>query len=459
MTRAGAIAGDLLLKPSASVRAQRWDGVLVLVSPETGSRHRLNPVAERTWELLDGKRTLQDVAVALGQEFDAPLDRILADALNLAGELVEAGLLDPVTPGCPVAGRRAGTGPIVPAGTEAVGAGAGAVGAGAGAVGAGAGAVGAGELLVQRLEFEITHRCNLRCRHCFLQDAEPAPELSPAETLRVLTDIGQAGCGVVNFTGGEATLRPDLPDLITAAAQMGLRPTLITNGTTMTRALADRLAGAGCASVEVSIHGATAATHDAFTGLPGSFTQATEALGRLGGAGLPTKVIFVVTQFNYHEYRRAVFEIGPLTGDLGFSPLLYPTLRGSSVPLALRLDDGQLTQLMQDGLFRPTRRVCSLARGEGRVGPDGTLYPCGFVTQPLGNLVQTPFRDLWFSAACEELRQADWIRGTPPACAGCDRRHLCPRCPGLSYLESGQKMLPHEESCRITRLYREAVES
>lgn len=438
------VGRDTVLRRREGVKTQPWEEALVLVCPATGRRHRLNPVAARVWELAGGELAISGIAAVLEREFDASPERLLTDVTRLVETLVEAGLLVVAAPTSPAASPAAS-----PAGLRAR--------PEASSEVSGEATPPAREGLIRRMEFELTARCNLRCRHCFLQDATPGDEMTTAEVARVLDDLGEAGCDLVNFTGGEATLRPDLPDLIAAARASALRATLITNGTTMTPTLAGRLAGAGLGGVEISLHGATAETHDSFAGLAGAFDRAKRALALLAEAGVPTSVMYVVTRQNYHEYRRAVFEIGQLTPSLGFSPLLYPTLRGGKGPLALRLGDDQLIQLMRDGLFRPGRRVCSLARGEGRIGPDGTLFPCGFVTVALGNLRTTSFRELWRSAACEELRRAAWINETPPACARCERQDICPRCPGLAFLEDGEKMIPHLESCRITRLYREVM--
>jgi len=446
------VGPDTVPSRREGVETQRWEEALVLVCPATGRRHRLNPVATRVWELADGELAISGIAAVLEREFDAPPERLLADVARLVETLIEASLLQVAGP--PVAAVVAA--PASPESSVAMGP---QPPVGGRPPDASAPETPAREGLVRRMEFELTGRCNLRCRHCFLQDATPGDEMTTVEVGSILGQLGEADCDLVNFTGGEATLRQDLPDLIAAARASGLRATLITNGTTMTPTLAGRLAGAGLGGVEISLHGATAETHDSFAGLAGAFDRAKRALALLAEAGVPTSVMYVVTRQNYHEYRRAVFEIGQLTPSLGFSPLLYPTLRGGKGPLALRLGDDQLIQLMRDGLFRPGRRVCSLARGEGRIGADGTLFPCGFVTVALGNLRTTSFRELWQSATCEELRRAPWINETPPACARCERRDICPRCPGLAFLEDGEKMIPHQESCRITRLYREAMAS
>lgn len=69
------------------------DGEAVMVLPATGKVHTLNAVGTRFWELIDGGRTLDEVAAQLAEEFDAPSERIATDCRAFAVELRERGLL------------------------------------------------------------------------------------------------------------------------------------------------------------------------------------------------------------------------------------------------------------------------------------------------------------------------------------------------------------------------------
>ena len=85
----------------AAARPQRepaaaWrviDGEAVMVLPSSGRVHTLNGVGTRFWELVDGTRTLGDIAGQLAEEFDAPAARIETDCHEFARELRERGLL------------------------------------------------------------------------------------------------------------------------------------------------------------------------------------------------------------------------------------------------------------------------------------------------------------------------------------------------------------------------------
>ena len=113
--------------------------------------------------------------------------------------------------------------------------------------------------------WNMTARCNLECRHCYIESSPAATsrELSTDEARALIDDLAALGAPVVLFSGGEPLLRDDVYDLAAYASARGLRPSLSTNGTLITPEVAARLKDAGFAYVGVSLDGAEA-THDYF---------------------------------------------------------------------------------------------------------------------------------------------------------------------------------------------------
>jgi Coenzyme PQQ synthesis protein D (PqqD) len=73
--------------------AHKGDEELVLLDPEDGSYYTLDQVGMRIWELADGTRTAAEIANTLDGEFDASLETIQADLLELLAELRSSGLV------------------------------------------------------------------------------------------------------------------------------------------------------------------------------------------------------------------------------------------------------------------------------------------------------------------------------------------------------------------------------
>ena len=81
------------LKHQIDVIVQPVSGEVVLFDLATGSYYSLNELGARIWELLDGNRSLTDVADQLTSEYDAPAEQITQDLQALAEDMLRNGLL------------------------------------------------------------------------------------------------------------------------------------------------------------------------------------------------------------------------------------------------------------------------------------------------------------------------------------------------------------------------------
>jgi len=88
------------------------------------------------------------------------------------------------------------------------------------------------------IELEVTQRCNLRCPVCFMsaEDAPPDPSLEQLES--IYTDILKKAGGQtsIQLTGGEPTLRKDLPEIVQTGRKAGFSAIEVnTNGLVISR--------------------------------------------------------------------------------------------------------------------------------------------------------------------------------------------------------------------------------
>jgi len=89
------IRSDLRVPVRHSRTASRlFGGEAVIISPAEGMVRMLNPVGSRIWELADGTRTSEDIAVALTAEFAVDLDHARASVVGFLGQLAERGLIE-----------------------------------------------------------------------------------------------------------------------------------------------------------------------------------------------------------------------------------------------------------------------------------------------------------------------------------------------------------------------------
>ena len=81
-------------------------------------------------------------------------------------------------------------------------------------------------------EWELTNYCNMSCPFCstYSKDRNTAPDLPPNEALNMIDQLAELGTKMIHFSGGEPTLRADLPDLVARAKQHKMMVSFTTNG-------------------------------------------------------------------------------------------------------------------------------------------------------------------------------------------------------------------------------------
>lgn len=157
--------------------------------------------------------------------------------------------------------------------------------------------------------WNMTRRCNLKCVHCYAQakDIEFENELSTEEGKALIDDLANYGSPVILFSGGEPTLRKDLPELAAYAREKGMRAVISTNGTLIDRDLAKRLKDVGLSYVGVSLDGIRE-TNDRFRGMKGAFDAALRGLHNCQKEGIKVGLRFTINKQNVRDIP-AIFDI------------------------------------------------------------------------------------------------------------------------------------------------------
>ena len=80
------------LRHAPEATFQEVAGEVILIHLNTGAYYSLDEVGTAFWNLLDGQRSIGDCADTIAAEYDAPREMVLADLLELSGELKSEGL-------------------------------------------------------------------------------------------------------------------------------------------------------------------------------------------------------------------------------------------------------------------------------------------------------------------------------------------------------------------------------
>lgn len=309
------------------------------------------------------------------------------------------------------------------------------------------------------LQWHITERCNLRCAHCY-QDAYKGQELTYEQLLQVLEQykdlLGTWRAvskkpvgGHITVTGGEPFSRKDFLDLLEvfAAHRGNFSYSVLSNGTFIDAAMAKRLKDLRPRSVQVSVEGSRE-THDSIRG-EGNYEKTVAAIEHLVGTGVRTLISFTAHRRNYKE----VTEVVRMGRRLGvarvWSDRLIP--RGSGLEMKEQMltpeETREFFKIMKRaraeagpfGIFSKTKvglkralqflvatampYRCIAGDAMITVQPNGDLYPCRRMPVKVGNLMETPLNELYYSSEFfQELRDRSRLNDH---CRGCTYGKMC----------------------------------
>jgi radical SAM protein with 4Fe4S-binding SPASM domain len=316
--------------------------------------------------------------------------------------------------------------------------------------------------------FELTYRCNLRCKHCYITKNDPYEEEMPVgEWIRAIRELKELGAILIVLTGGEPTLYPGFWDIIEELNTQNILIRIFTNATTLTEKDIDRLIQKGVRYFDISLHGPDAITHEEVTRVPGSFHKTVEVINRLKSAGIYMNLKGSLLKCNYSTANELHRFMQSLRGYPLINPSITPDNKGGVEPLQYALDAEGFHRVFQRYYYTDYEQEDSL---EGRIPlaisctaglstltivPNGEVFPCLQFRYPTGNVRRQTLKRIWYHAplytymyGLMALRKAE--------CKGCDLINYCLFCPGLAYLETGSLWKPYQSACQAARNYYEA---
>jgi radical SAM protein len=179
--------------------------------------------------------------------------------------------------------------------------------------------------------WEITQACDLACMHCraCAQPLQHPLELTTDEGFRLLGEIRRFGQPLLVLTGGYPLLRPDVFDFIAHGTTLGLRMTMTPSGTRLLTK--DNIRGAkkaGLKRMAISLDASTAAMHDAFRQVPGSYDWTMEGIEAAREVGLPLQINTTMTRYNLSDLEPLAAKMVESGISLWSVFFLVPTGRG-----------------------------------------------------------------------------------------------------------------------------------
>lgn len=344
--------------------------------------------------------------------------------------------------------------------------------------------------------WEVTRACGLVCKHC-RADAqhEPHPrQLSTQQGFRLLDALADypAPRPLVVLTGGDPFEREDLEELVRYGTERGLSVSLSPSVTPkLTRPRLEALREAGGKAMSMSLDGATAATHDAFRGFPGTFDATVAMAPVVLDIGFRLQINSTLTRDNIREAPALLKQVMEMGAKMWYVFFLVPTGRGAALQcltpeeredvlhwlsdvsdrIAIKTTEapqyrrvvlqnqrarkGEIPEFVGGALYeflteettrllgahaaqpRRPRPPMAVNSGSGFAFIDhiGDVYPSGFLPLHCGNIAERPFSEIYTdSPVFRQLRDPDSWHGK---CGVCEFHSLCGGSRSTAYALTG----------------------
>ena len=286
------------------------------------------------------------------------------------------------------------------------------------------------DLMVSAMEKGGNWNCNLKCVHCYAagQGCSSEQELDTARWKTVIDRCRNACIPQLTFTGGEPTLRPDLPELIDHAAWFVTR--LNTNGVLLTSDYCTRLRDASLDSLQITFYSDDAETHNALVGAQGWAATAAGIENALA-AGLNLSVNTPLCTKN-RDYKKTLEYLHARgVRYVTCSGLITTGAAATSASEALQLTTEEIKATLREaveycyandmeisftspGWVEPefcevlgiTVPSCGACLSNMAITPGGNVVPCQswLSDPPLGNLLTEDWEAIWDSPECTARR-------------------------------------------------------
>ena len=307
-----------------------------------------------------------------------------------------------------------------------------------------------------------------------------AGELDTETWCRVIDEANDLGVLQTHFSGGEPTLRADLPELIRHACSIGQYTNLITAGVLLDHNKLEALADAGLDHLQLSIQDSEAAGADRIGGYKNGHAKKMAVADMVTEIGLPLTINAVVHRQNLDHLdeiielavekkakRLEVAHVQYYGWALMNRAALMPTREQADRAIDLvkdaqtRLKGILVIDYVVPDYYARYPKACMGGWGKQNlnVTPSGKVLPCHAAetikTLSFDNVKDRPLAEIWHeSSAFQAFRGTDWME---EPCKSCDRRFTdfggC-RCQAAAFAGRAEAVDP---ACSFSPLHKELV--
>jgi radical SAM protein with 4Fe4S-binding SPASM domain len=303
-----------------------------------------------------------------------------------------------------------------------------------------------------KVDLALTYGCNNECPHCYNEpDRYHLPSMPKEDWFKVIDQLHDMGVPHLILTGGEATLHPELPEIIRYADNLGHVVGLNTNGRKIAHApYMQTLAEAGLNHVQITLGSCHPEVHDAMMGAK-SFDQTVRGIQNALNSSVHVITNTTLMQANMDHAEDIIYFLhdlgirtfamnGMIYSGGGFAnPMAIP--EDEMPALLIRVRDTAEELGMRFLWYTPTE-YCRMSPVELEIGakrcnageysmciePNGDVLPCQSYYVAAGNILRDPWEAIWNGDLFVSFRDRELDPrgyGLPEKCWECPDLPLC----------------------------------
>ena len=308
---------------------------------------------------------------------------------------------------------------------------------------------------------ELTARCNLSCKMCYIHNITcdkhlAKEELSTEQWISIMDDLKATGTIPLLITGGEPLLRPDFPILYGEAVKRGFLISINTNGTLLTEEHFALFARHKPLRMNISVYGMCPETYQELCGNGAAYEKVISNIRRLRELGVTVKINFSCTPYNYQDMEKVQAFATEIGSVVHFVSYMFPPTRTEKpceqqvkrfTPqeaadvaiewIRLRSTPEQFAECRKHATMPPegmdeceyegnTGARCRAGRCSYWITYKGDLLPCGMIPSINASIPEKGFRQAW-----EEVGSAFRALTMPKGCLSCPDYERCEVCPAV----------------------------
>ncbi len=319
--------------------------------------------------------------------------------------------------------------------------------------------------------FELTSRCSLDCKMCYVHRKENDCEAIKQEKdtewwINLTEEAKKAGMFMLLITGGEPLLRKDFEEIYLNAKKSGLLVSVNTNGMLIDDSKVKFFEDNLPQKLNISLYGASEETYRELCGNGKAYKKVVDAIVKLKESGVNVKINYTVTQYNRHDAEKIYEFANELKIPVQTVTYMFPPVRAGGEADRMSPEEAAKAQFdchmfnwgeekfrkhleIKANLVRKPKETesdgetipCRAGLSTFWVTWDGKMSPCGMITEPIFEIHN--FNDAW--SCIKDSRKKIFL---PSECLNCELRSYCDMCAAVPLAETGEFGKVPEYACK-----------